>query len=107
MNNLNGGDMIVLSNNIRSDSSTEYRAILEQKEGGDVFVIERKVDGEWSKTPGQWYVSTLMEDPLRDKIYIDYGAKWLVSGMREALANVPEDYNRFVSSFEKALASGA
>ena len=75
--------------------------------GGDVCVIERKVDGEWSKTPGQWYVSTLMEDPLRDKIYIDYGAKWLVSGMREALANVPEDYNRFVSSFEKALASGA
>ncbi len=74
--------MIVLSNNIRSDPSIEYRAILEQKEGGDVFVIEQKVDGEWSKTPGRWFVSTLMEDPVRDQIYIDYGAKWLVSGIR-------------------------
>ena len=99
--------MIVLSNNIRSDSSIEYRAILEQKDGGDVFVIQQKIDGEWSWTPGRWFVSTLMEDPVRDKIYIDYGAKWLVSGIREALANVPEDYNRFVSTFEKNLASGA
>jgi hypothetical protein len=99
--------MIVLSNNIRSDSNIEYRAILKQQEEGDVLVIEQKIDGEWSRTPGQWLISTLMEDPLRDKIYIDYGAKWLVSGMREALANVPEDYNRFVSIFEKKLASGA
>lgn len=99
--------MIVLSNNIRSDSGTEYRAILKQQKEGDVLVIQQKVDDEWFPTPGQWYVSTLMEDPLRDEIYIDWGQRWKVSGIREALANVPEDYNRFVSSFEKALASGA
>lgn len=99
--------MIVLSNNIRSDSNIEYRAILKQQDEGDVFVIEQKVDGEWSKTPGQWFISTLMEDPLRDELYIDYGANWLASGIREALAAVPEDYNRFVSIFEKKLASGA
>ena len=40
--------MIVLSNNIRSDSSIEYRAILTQKDGGDVLVIQQKIDGEWS-----------------------------------------------------------
>jgi hypothetical protein len=99
--------MIVLSNNIRSDSSIEYRAILKQKDDGDVLVIQQKIDDEWFPTPGQWFVSTLMEDPLRDEIYIDWGQRWKVSGIREALANVPEDYNRYVSSFEKALASGA
>ena len=97
---------IILSNNIRSGSDSEYRAILKQQKEGDVLVIQQWVDDEWFPTPGQWYVSTLMEDPLRDKIYIDYGATWLISGMREALANVPKNYNRFVT-FSERLASGA
>ena len=99
--------MIVLSNNIRSNSDIEYRAIFKKKEKGDVIAIEMKIDGEWSRTPGQWFVSTLMKDPVGDKLYIDYGANWWVTGMLEALANVPEDYNRFVSIFEKELASGS
>ena len=70
--------MIVLSNNIRSDSSIEYRAILKQKDDGDVLVIQQKIDDEWFPQ-GQWFVSTLMEDPLRDEIYIDWGQRWKVS----------------------------
>ena len=90
--------MIVLSNNI-GDSSIEYRAIFGAKRGGDVFVIQQKVElmANGLAAPGQWFVSTLMEDPVRDKLH-RLRSKVVVSGIREALANVPEDYNRFVST---------
>jgi hypothetical protein len=63
-----------------------YRAILKQVDGHLIFVVEQGIKGEFYPTGGQWRLSTLLANPDRDSISIDFGQDWSATGLRDALA---------------------
>ena len=72
----------------------QYRAILKLSEydGQPVVVVQQLCDGadNWRGTGGQWYLSTLLENPT-DAISIDYGQRWgIQSGLLAALTKAQE-----------------
>lgn len=77
------------------DSSKNYRAVMRytahDTPGKLVVVVQEYFPSldEWRNTPGQWYLSTLLEGgKIRDSISIDAGQRWQVdSGLSEALTN--------------------
>lgn len=62
-----------------------YRAILNMVDGHLIFVIEQKIGGEFFPTGGMWRLSSLLSNPDRDVISIDYGQGWSASGIRAAV----------------------
>lgn len=81
---------------------TRYRAILFTEDRADAFKDEpilaieaesKSNPGAWGRTPGSWYLSSLLgldgfassRGPIGDRIAIDYGQGWFVTGMVAAL----------------------
>lgn len=81
-----------------SDDSTDYRLVYLPPHLGDyskdstnpldgVVIVERnfKRRGEWSGTPGRWYLGTLLKSGINDILMIDGGQDWKVKGTKNAL----------------------
>ena len=105
-------ESIILNTELNSGSGYKYRGVLvktdapyKENTGEWIVKIEEyfpKTD-EWQGTPGQWYLSTLLGTndggegkPLNDKIMIDAGQNWYVTGMKslydEIKKHVPEEF---------------
>ena len=78
---------------------TAYRVILSKNEEGKFIVTvksriedeECQLRGQWVGTGGQWYLGTILENGVEgynDKIYIDYGQDWYVTGMKEIIKTI-------------------
>ena len=93
-------EKVILNNNLEA-GTTPHRAVLLREPAdkyapngnGDLIAIEQKFEGEWRKTPGQWYAETLLgtcehsrgDDVPTDGISI-MGDDWVVeAGMLDAL----------------------
>jgi hypothetical protein len=67
--------------------TSEYRAVLTQRNGKPVIAVEQEIDGNWHRTPGQWYLHTLTARYVKsDRIAIDCGQEWFVEGINAAIA---------------------
>lgn len=88
----------------------KYQAILFLRNGHWIVGVCQGLPlGDFDLTPGQWYLTTLLEKPNQsDGISIDFGQKWQIdSGMQDALAQAVQfliDYsegyaNSVVDSF--------
>ena len=59
------------------------------------LIYDFNKDNTWQGTPGSWYLDTLLGydgfgDRVGDMLYIDYGAKWFVTGMVPVLKEAEE-----------------
>ena len=74
--------------------NNRYRVYVTRDEGGKILVgIEQLfTSGNWSGTGGRWFLSTLLEGGVNDKLYMDYGQDWYVTGMKEVVDQIVEDY---------------
>jgi len=85
----------ILKAEVRYGSDTPHRALLTHEDGAYYIKIEMQCkDGEWHVTPGQWYLSTLVGADkwgghpgkwVDDKIFIDFGQGWFITGMHDVL----------------------
>ena len=80
-----------------------FRVVMENdKQYDNKLVVRVEVshkDGEWQKSGGEWFLTTLLEGSVigklktyKDKIYIDYGAEYYVVGMAEILNKIVEKH---------------
>lgn len=76
-------------------STHPYRAVMWQKSGKWMIGIDQSFEGKftkYSRVGAGWGLSTLIEEPISDFIWIDHGQKWGVKGMRgvikEALTHI-------------------
>ena len=78
-----------------------YRAILTKDidehsdyNGKYVIKIEEyfEKDDQWIGTGGSWFASTLIEGGTNDKLFIDYGQDWYVTGMVDILDKALQDH---------------
>jgi len=84
---------IILENQpIDPDGKHEYQARLiigdNKFKWTLVFFIKRS-DG-WGPTPGQWYVTTIIENTDGDILYIDAGQKWFVKNIKNIRSEILE-----------------
>lgn len=76
-------------------STHPYRAVMWQKSGKWMVGIDQSFEGKFTKhsrVGSGWRLTTLLEEPISDFIWIDAGQKWGVKGMKgvikEALTHI-------------------
>lgn len=83
-------DRTVLSNDLVGMAAdrvllNNYRAILIGSDDQAIVKVEEEVNGAWVATGGRWYLTSLLEGGINSGLWIDYGQKWGVVGMKDAL----------------------
>ena len=89
---------VILLAPVEYNINHSYRFVLEINETDklkSVLKIEQcfPITFEWVGTPGHWYIKTLLENPIGDKIMIDAGQNWYVTGLTAALKEVKQILN--------------
>jgi len=65
---------------------TRYRAVLVTKSRyGNLIKIQEMIKGSWNDVMSGWAISTLLERPSSNRLYLDAGQGWAVEGMMRAL----------------------
>ena len=92
--NIGNAEKIIVDSPIYSpkDDSTDYRLVYIQPKDSTnpldgVVKVERnfKREGEWSGTPGRWYLGTLLKGRIGNTLMIDGGLDRKVEGVKEAM----------------------
>ena len=68
-----------------------YESSVEKFDGRPGIFIERQVESSWVRCPSGWLLDTLLglsgfgsQHPCSDRIALDFGQGWFVTGMHEA-----------------------
>lgn len=72
-----------LRTTVLDNHGNAFNVFLEDKPDGVVLYVEEKSGktyGRWS-----WYLSTLLEGRVEDKLALDFGQGWYVTGMKDVL----------------------
>lgn len=82
----------------KPDSKYQYRWIVQLSDksfNDSVLKVQIKYT-DWENTPGQWYVGTIlnkegyMGGQISDKIFIDQGQNWYVTGLNDAVLEIKD-----------------